>query len=390
MKEGSGYPRRLVPPESHFFLFGPRGTGKSTWLRQRFPGALVVDLLESETARSLAAAPERLRGLVAAVPPPGPVVIDEVQRVPQLLAEVHRLIERRTGHRFVLTGSSARKLRRAGVDLLGGRASLAAMHPFLAFELGDDFDLERALELGLLPLVLDSPEPWRTLAGYAGLYLEQEVRAEGLVRSLGDFARFLEAISFSHGGVLSVAGVSRECAVPRKTVEGYVAILLDLLLAFRVPVFTRHARRATVTRDKLYLFDVGVLRSLRPAGPLDTPGELRGPVVEGLVAQHLRAWTEVGGSGARLHYWRTRGGAEVDFVVYGPETFAAIEVKSRTTIHRTDLRSLRTFAGDYPQATPVCLFRGSRAERIDGILCLPLERFLRRLDPAEPLAAALE
>ncbi len=389
MRAGATYTRRLSPTKSHFFLFGPRGTGKSTWLSQRFPEALVVDLLETDTVRHLEAAPERLRGLVAAVPPPGPVVIDEVQRIPQLLPEVHRLIELSTGHRFILTGSSARKLRRAGVDLLGGRAVHERMHPFLACELGDDFDLGRALELGMLPLVLDAADPERTLAGYAGLYLEQEVRAEGLVRNVGHFSRFLEAASFSHGGVLSVAAVARECAVPRKTVEGYVAILLDLLLAFRVPVFTRRAKRATVTRDKLYLFDAGVYRSLRPTGPLDTAGEVLGPAIEGLVAQHLRAWTDADRAGARLHYWRTRGGAEVDFVVYGPGTFVAVEVKSRRTVHRTDLRSLWTFHGDYPEATPVCLYGGRHAERLDGILCLPLERFLRRLEPGEALASAL-
>ena len=197
-------------PSQSCFLFGPRGTGKSTWLRHRLPEALFLDLLEPALHRSLNARPERLREFLAGSPRTGVVVIDEIQRIPDLLSVVHALLEEASPPRFILTGSSARKLRRGGVDLLGGRAVHRTMHPFMAAEL-PEFDLGKALQIGLLPLAVGAPEPADVLDAYASLYLEQEVQAEGLTRNIGNFARFLEAISFSHGGLLNVSAVAREC-----------------------------------------------------------------------------------------------------------------------------------------------------------------------------------
>ncbi len=285
--------RFLTQPDQSFFLFGPRGTGKSTWLRQVLPDALVIDLLRPEVFRELSARPERLRERVLGAPEADTVVVDEVQRAPELLHVVHEILESPARRRFVLTGSSARKLRRGGVDLLAGRALLRSLHPFMAAEL-PEFRLESALAFGLLPLVLAAERPAEVLAAYAALYLEQEVQAEGWVRNVGGFARFLEAISFSHGAVLNVANVARECQAERRTVAGYVEVLEDLLLGFRVPVFTRRAQRATTVHPKLYLFDAGVYRSLRPKGPLDRPEMIEGSALEGLVAQHLRAWIAYG------------------------------------------------------------------------------------------------
>ena len=222
------------PPPGHFFLFGPRGTGKSTWLRAAFPDAVRVDLLAPAQQRQYAARPERLRELAAA-PGAADIVIDEVQRVPELLTVVHQLVEEPGSPRFVLTGSSARKLKRTGVDLLAGRAVVRSMHPFMAAELGERFDLPAALEQGLLPLIWDARDPADTLGAYAATYVQQEVQTEGLVRDLGAFHRFLEAISFSHAAVLNTSDVARECAVRRKTVEGFIEIVEDLLLAFRLP-----------------------------------------------------------------------------------------------------------------------------------------------------------
>ncbi len=372
--------RLLEPAEGSFFLFGPRGTGKSTWLRQRFPDARFIDLLSPAQGRQLAARPERLEDIARALPDGAVVVVDEVQRVPTLLPVVHRLIEMGSW-RFVLTGSSARKVRRAGVDLLAGRAAWRSMHPFLAAEQGARFDLERALELGQLPLVRRAPQPADALAAYVGLYLEQEVKAEGLVRRIGDFARFLEVVSFSHAQQLNLAEVARDCAIGRKTVEGWVGVLEDLLLAFRLPVFRRRAKRETVRRRKLYIFDAGVFRSLRPAGPLDRPQEIDGAALEGLVAQHLRAWIDYRNSRDTLSYWRTVGGREVDFVVYGPDNFLALEVKNSSTVRAKDLGGLRAFRDDYPEATPMLLYRGDPRE-IDGIRCSPVDVFLRGLSPA--------
>ena len=378
-------------PERSCFLFGPRGTGKSTWLRHIEPDALYLDLLDPALHRSLMARPERLRELLAGSPGTT-VVIDEIQRVPELLSVVHAALEEeRPPRRFVLTGSSARKLRRGGVDLLGGRALYRTMHPFMAAEL-PNFDLQRALHVGLVPLVTHAPDPQAALDGYATLYLQQEVQAEGLTRNVGNFARFLEAVSFSHGGQLNVAGVARDCGVERKVVAGYIDILEDLLLAFRLPVFRKRSKRETVAHDKLYLFDAGVFRSLRPKGPLDRSSEVDGQALEGLVAQHLRAWAAYGKQNAQqsaLHFWRTRGGSEVDFVVYGESGLQALEVKNATTAHRSDLRGLRTFRADYPEAEAVLLYRGVERLRIDGIWCLPVEEFLRGMVPGRGLLSWL-
>ncbi len=375
-------------PEQSCFLFGPRGTGKSTWLRHRLPAALYLDLLDPPLHRSLSARPERLRELLAGSPQRRTVVVDEIQRVPELLTVIHAVLEEPAPPRFILTGSSARKLRRGGVDLLGGRALQCTLHPFMAAEL-PAFDLARALKIGLVPLVAGASDPIVVLEGYASLYLDQEVRAEGLTRSIGSFTRFLEAVSFSHAAQLNVSAVARECEVERKVVAGYVGILEDLLLAFRLPVFRKRAKRATVVHDKLYLFDAGVFRSLRPSGPFDRVGEIDGQALEGLVAQHLRAWVAYSRHDAEIFFWRTRAGTEVDFVVYGQPGLQAFEVKNAASVHPGDLRPLRAFRADYPEADAALLYRGREHLRIDGIWCLPVDDFLRRMVPDEGLLAWL-
>lgn len=376
--------RFFQDPGSHYFLFGPRGTGKSTWLREAYPDALWIDLLAPEVHRLYAARPERLREVVAGGPE-RVVVIDEVQKAPELLDVVHDLIERRTGARFVLTGSSARKLKRQGVDLLAGRALLRTLHPFMAAELGERFDLDAALTRGLVPLVWDSARPAETLASYIGLYIREEVQLEGLVRQVGQFARFLEAVSFSQAAVLNLAAVARECQLSRKTAESYLSLLMDLLLAFEVPVFTKRAQRLLISHPKFYWFDAGVFTAVRPAGPLDRPEEIAGAALEGLVAQHLRAWIAYSGSDFSLSFWRTKAGNEVDFVVYGKDGFWAVEVKHSGTVRPADLRGLRAFREDYPEATLRLVYRGRETLEIDGIRCLPCEEFLRGLVPGQPL-----
>jgi uncharacterized protein len=368
-------------PEKSFFLFGPRGTGKSTWLRHELPDAVFVDLLKPETYRELQARPERLREIALGSTPKRTVVVDEVQRVPELLNVVHEVLERPGAPRFVLTGSSARKLRRGGVDLLAGRALLRTLHPFMAAELAE-FRLDEALRFGLLPLVVAASDPEDTLRGYAALYLEQEVQLEGWTRSIGNFARFLESISLAHGAVLNVSNVARECQIERKTAAGYVEIIEDLLLGFRVPVFTRRAKRQTAAHPKFYFFDAGVFRTLRPKGPVDVREGFEGAALEGLVAQHLRAWIAYGNRDAKIYYWRTRSGGEVDFVVYGEAGFWAIEVKNTSRVRPEDLGGLKSFAADYPECEPLLLYRGRERLKIDRIQCLPVEEFLRELKPS--------
>lgn len=371
--------RLLRGPTGSFFLFGPRGTGKSTWLQATLPDALRVDLLDPASQRQFQARPERLRELLAGQSGVRDVVIDEIQKVPALLDVIHQMVEADRNLRFILTGSSARKLRRGGANLLAGRLVQAEMHPFMAAELGAGFDMQRALQIGLVPLVWSAPDPGATLRAYAALYLREEVQAEALVRNVGAFARFLEAVSFSHGSLLNLAEVARECQVSRKTVEGYLEILEDLLLSFRVPVFTRRAKRLLVGHDKFYYFDTGVYRSLRPTGPLDRPEQIEGMALEGLVAQHLRAWVAYRGLGEQLFYWRTKSGSEVDFVVYGPNTFAAWEVKRAARVHSTDLRALKAFRQDYPEAQLALLYQGQERLEIDGISVIPCQAFLEQL-----------
>ena len=281
-----------------------------------------------------------------------------------------------------MTGSSARKLRRSGTNLLGGRAANRSLHPFMACELSE-FDLGKALKLGMVPLVLDSPNPEETLASYANLYLEQEVQAEGLTRNIGAFARFLEVMSFSHGAVLNASAVARECEIERRTVVNYIDILEDLLLGFRIPVFTRRARRKTISHPKFYYFDTGVFGSLRPRGPLDSDVEIHGARLEGLVAQHLRAWVEYSDGRQELAYWHTRGGSEVDFVVYGEIGFYAIEVKHTRRVNPSDLRGLKAFQEDYPEAETALIYRGDERRRIDNIWCIPAQEFLSGIQPGQ-------
>lgn len=206
---------------------------------------------------------------------------------------------------------------------------------------------------------------------------------EGLVRNIGNFSRFLEAVSFSHASLISISNVARECEVERKVVEGYVSILEDLLLGYRLPVFAKRAKRALVAHPKFYLFDAGVYRSLRPKGPLDRPEEISGNALEGLVGQHLRAWTAYSKSESSLYFWRTRSGVEVDFILYSPEGLFAIEVKNSARIHPKDLKSLKAFKQDYPASKAYLLYRGKDHLLKDDILCLPCDKFLRQLRPAQ-------
>jgi predicted AAA+ superfamily ATPase len=375
--------RLIKVPDASYFLFGPRGTGKTTWLRSKYKDAEWINLLDPEAFRLYSARPERILDLVRQVKLKRKTfVIDEVQLVPQLLPAVHMLIEEDKETQFVLTGSSSRKLKRAGVDLLAGRAVLMTMHPFMACELGGLFDLDNALSTGLVPLVVSSGKPSEVLRSYASVYLKEEVKHEGLTRNIGDFSRFLEVISFSHGSDINASNIARECMAGRKAVESYISILEDLLIAFTIPAFIKKAERAPRAHPKFYLFDAGIYQSIRPSGPMDRPEEILGAALEGLVAQHLRSWLSYRGDTDRLHYWRTNDGAEVDFVIYGPSIFSAIEVKNSKRCRSEDFRGLNAFSKLYPQAAKILLYRGNESILENGIQCIPVDNFLRELNPA--------
>ena len=372
------YSRLLIPPkEKSFFLFGPRGTGKSTWVKTTFPDAVYLDLLDSGLYADLLARPSRLQEYIPSEKDRW-IVIDEVQRVPELLNEVHRLIE---DHRvrFILTGSSARSLRKRGVNLLAGRALTCTMHPLTSRELGSDFALSRFLDHGGLPSVTQEASPRAYLESYVRTYLREEVQQEGLTRNLGAFSRFLEAASFSQGSILNVSAVSRECAVERKVVEHYFGILDDLLLSHRLPVFTRRAKRRTVRHRKFYFFDAGVYRTLRPKGPLDRPGEIDGAALETLFLQELLAYNASLHLGYTLFYWRTRTGLEVDFVLYGERGLKAFEVKLASNVRKEDTAGLAAFLADYPMADTYLVYCGTRERRERGVNVVPIETCLSRL-----------
>lgn len=377
--------RALKPPKESFFLFGPRGTGKSTWIKHEFPKAFRIDLLDADQERIYLAKPERLKNDIKTLKKGDICCIDEVQRVPGLLPIVHSLIEEQRGVLFILTGSSARKLRRSVTDLLGGRAILRHMPPFLASELGKDFALSKALQFGMVPIVWQAPDPLERLKAYVGIYLREEVLAEGLVRQIGDFARFMEVASFSQGSLLNTTEIARESQVARQTVDNYLQILEDLLLSFTLPVFTRRAQRALISHPKFYYFDVGIYRYLRPKGPLDQETEFKGAALESLVAQHLRAWGQAQKENHQLAFWRTRTGLEVDFVIYGPQGFWAIEVKRKEQLSPTDINGLKAFQQEYPEATCYIVYGGRHRTVYRDILCIPIEEFLLSIRLDAPL-----
>lgn len=364
---------RLIkpPPDRSFFLFGPRGTGKTTWVKTSFPQAVYLDLLESELFNDLLAHPQRLENFIPA-DFNNWVVIDEIQRIPELLNEVHRLIEARR-LKFVLTGSSARKLRKGGHNLLAGRALTYFMYPLTAVEMGGDFNLEHALNFGQLPLSYQAENPGKYLDSYVKTYLTEEIQQEGLTRNLGAFARFLETASFSQGSVLNVSAIAREAAIERKVVANYFSILADLLIGWELPVFSIKAKRRLVAHRKFYFFDVGVYRAIRPRGPLDTPEEAAGAALESLFGQELRAVNDYLDLGYRLYYYRTAAGQEVDFIAYGQKGIRAFEVKRTSKISSIMLRGLKTFLVDFPQAKGVVIYGGKRRMSEGKIDIIPIE-----------------
>ena len=384
--EGMTPKKRLMKDvPGSYFLFGPRGTGKTTWLDERFPNAVRISLLDSAIRRELRAFPERLKNYIGLHARDVTVVIDEIQRAPGLLDVIHELMDQRHGLRFIMTGSSARKLKRnASADLLAGRAIKRLCHPFLAVEMGADFRLEDALQLGMVPLVRypESGSSQEVLKSYLDLYLEEEIATEGIIRNLDSFARFLQVASFSHGSVLSVSTIAREASIKRSTLDAYFDILEEMMIASRLPVFNRRAKRQLVGHDKFYFFDTGVFRTLRPKGPLDNPHELDGACLEGLVYQHLRAWNDYLDEPNELFFWRTKNGVEVDFVVYGAETFVALEVKNSSHADKKDASSLEAFLSDYPEARGFLLYRGERRMQLTShVTALPVEAFLKELTP---------
>lgn len=384
MDPGKSYPRLLQPPNQSFFLFGMRGAGKSTWSRQTFPDARRVDLLDEGLFQSYLRDPSLFGRELLMAPPSQPVVVDEVQRLPALLNEVHRFIESR-GLRFILLGSSARKLKQAGTNLLAGRALRRVMFPLLPRELGDDFDLGEVLRYGSLPVIWQSSAKAESLDAYVQLYLKEEIQAEALVRNLPGFARFLPVAALFHGQVLSVAGLARDAGVARTTVSGYLDILADTYLAWQLPAYEGRLRVKERKHPKLYWSDSGVVRALKrefhPPGVAD-----RGVLLEGWVGLLLRAYGESGSSLGLphdgLYYWApSEGVTEVDFLVRRGSEFTAIEVKAKAALSMHDFKGLKAIAELKGVRRRLVVFLGGRPFRTeDGMEAMPIQHFLAELD----------
>lgn len=354
------------------FLFGPRQCGKSSLVRKTLPDAHILDLLSGDTYTRLSRNPGYIEEICR---DSRPIVIDEIQKLPILLDEVHRLIETK-GMKFLLTGSSARKLRKSGVNLLGGRARVRHLHPFSAAELGNKFNLDYALNNGLIPGIWDSDDPEEDLAGYVSLYLEQEIMAEGATRNLPAFSRFLEVAALSNGEQINYQSISSDAQVPRSTIQEYFKILKDTLIATEVPVWKKGRSRKTVETSKFYLFDTGVTRRLQGRKSIVRGTPEYGYAFESWIMHELSAYISACRRDSEISYWRTRTNLEVDFIVNGE---IAIETKTTRNVVRDDLKGLRAIAeeGNFRQRIVVS---DEPLERVvEGVLILPWRVFIDRL-----------
>lgn len=373
------YDRILQPPKASFFLLGPRGTGKSTWARDEFPGAKRFDLLDENLYHEFLAAPGLFADELRRLARGAWVVVDEVQRVPGLLNEVHRAIEE-LRLRFVLLGSSARKLKTAGTNLLAGRATWKRMYPFVPAELRADFSLDEVLRHGSLPLVWAAADKKATLQAYVQLYLKEEIRSEALVRNLPGFARFLPLAALFHGQTLNIASLARDSATARTTIAGYLDILEETLLATRLPAFEAKLRVRERKHPKLYWVDPGVVRALKKQlGPVTH--EERATLLEGFVHGLLRAHGETQELFDELAYWApAQGKLEVDFLLQREKRFLALEVKSGRKLVPEMLTGLRAIADLKGLARRILVYGGERSLRTeDGVDVWPVPELARAL-----------
>ncbi|MBN2551175.1 MAG: ATP-binding protein [Spirochaetales bacterium] len=363
------------------FLWGPRQTGKSTLLKFLFPNALTYDLLQSDQYRRLLQNPELLRQELEAHGLTGnnqrePVIIDEVQKVPDLLDEVHWLIENR-GLRFILCGSSARKVKRERANLLGGRAIRYELLPLVSKEI-TDFSLVRALNHGTLPPHYTQKNPRRLLQAYIGEYLREEIAAEAVTRNVPAFGKFLEVAGLSNGGIVNYSNIARECGVSSPTVRSYFQILEDTLIGSFVPAFNKRGRRRIIEAHKFYFFDVGIVSALVRRGPVTPGSELFGRCLEHFVYMELKAHSLYSGLFYPINYWRTASGQEVDFILNDGEV--SVEVKATENAQTHHLRGLRAFAEEHrPRQSLLVSLDPHPRKTAAGIRILPVHHFLHEL-----------
>jgi predicted AAA+ superfamily ATPase len=354
------------------FFFGPRQTGKTWLISHLFPECRTYNLLDSDIYLVLSRSPGRLREEHR----PGDrlIIIDEIQKLPSLLDEVHLMIES-LGVHFLLTGSSARKLRSSGVNLLGGRARSRFLHPFVSDELGAEFDLLRALNNGLLPSIYFSDDPEDDLQAYAGDYLKEEIAAEGLTRNVPAFSRFLQVAALCNGRLINYSKISNDAQVARSTVQEYFSILRDTLIGYDLPCWKGSVKRKPLSTAKFYFFDPGVVRFLQNRGPVREGSPEYGEVFETFLFHELRAWTDYRRA-APLAYWRSKSGYEVDFIL---DDRIAIEVKATATASARDLKGLKALREDSAFQRYLLVCHEQRRREVDGLTIMPWREFLSSL-----------
>lgn len=371
------YPRSLhlhdLIKQKSLFLLGPRQTGKSTLLRHVFPESRYVDLLEADTFRELSTFPETLRQRVQANEKL--VIIDEIQKLPSLLDEVQLMIDRNKDLRFILTGSSERKLRRGGANLLGGRALFLHLHPLISAELGQDRILDRC-NWGSLPSILDSLTPKRDLDAYVGTYLKEEIQAESLTRSIENFSRVLNFASHLNAQQINYTKVGNDAQVPPRTVRDYFQIFQDTMIAHLLPPYAKTQIRKAVATEKMYFFDLGVARNLARKGEIEAGSTDYGAALEHLVFLEILAYKDYTFRDSELCYWRSQSQLEVDFVIDG---IIGIEVKASARVHTNDLKGLKALSEEGGLKRKIVICSEPEPRQIDDFEIMPISKFLKDL-----------
>jgi len=383
------YTRKLqinLPAKQSTFLWGARQTGKSSYLKQHYPDSVYYDLLNTHEITRFTREPHLLYEEVTALSEDKlkyPVIIDEIQKVPDLLNEVHRLIENKHAQ-FILCGSSARKLKNQSTNLLGGRAWIYHLYPLTFLEI-THFDLLKALQHGLIPRHYDASSKFINdyLQAYIDIYLTEEIRNEGLVRNLKGFSRFLDVAGLSNGQMINANNIARDCGVDRTTVQGYYQILIDTMLGYHIYPYRKKVKRDIIlATPKFYLFDVGVANYLANQSPISLKGQIAGQSFEHFILMELKAYIGYSRKRIDITYWRTKTGLEVDFILGDAKT--AIEVKISEQVHQQDLTGLISFCEEHPCAKAIVVSQDKRARRLEinsalSINIMPWSSFLKQL-----------
>lgn len=357
------------------FFWGARQTGKTTLLKTLYPDSLWFDLLLSDIFERLQKNPSQLREILLATNPDKPVIIDEIQRIPALLNEVHWLIENKK-IQFILSGSSPRKILRTGANLLGGRALRYELYPLISPEI-PDFDLIRALNNGLLPRHYLSNNPKKLISAYLGSYLRDEIIAEAKIRNVNSFSQFLEKAAFSNGEIVNYTNIATDCGISAPTVKEYFQILEDTLTGRFLPSFQKKPKRRVILAPKFYYFDVGIANYLLKRGKIELGSETFGKVFEHFIYQEIYAHSSYSGLEYPISYWRTASNIEIDFVLGNPDV--AIEVKSTNNVNNNHLKGLKSFAEEYKVKRLILVSNDPFPRQVENILVLPWKLFLQNL-----------